>query len=147
MSLPLGAEAPDFGCMARVKPEFERRDTKIIGLSVDPIEKHEVWARDIEDTQGHAPNFPRLPDDPRPQLRRGAAGDRLTAADRRAQSRHAGELAHRPAAEWSKTMTPQAEGGGATRRPARIAATRPALRVAGAFPDHRTRAPSQRRGP
>jgi alkyl hydroperoxide reductase subunit AhpC len=48
--------------MAKVKPEFDRRGVKIIGLSVDPIDKHEGWAKDIEETQGHAPNFPIIGD-------------------------------------------------------------------------------------
>ena len=123
----------ELGYMAKIKPEFDRRDVKIIGLSVDPVDSHTKWASDIEETQGHAPNYPmigdadfavsklygmlpaetsgdagrahpggqpdraqrlrrrpgqedqaraRLPDDHRPELRRGPAGDRLAAADR-----------------------------------------------------------------
>ncbi len=130
--------------MAKIKPEFDKRNVKIIGLSVDPVDKHSDWASDIEETQGHAPNYPmigdadfnvsklygmlpastsgdpaertpadnqtvrnvfvvgpdkkikldpRLSDDDRPELRRGAARDRLAAADREAQGRDAGELA------------------------------------------------------
>ena len=133
----------ELGYMAKVKPEFDRRGVKIIGLSVDPSDRHEAWAKDIEETQGQAPNYPivadedfavskaygmlaaerrgrparanacrqpdgaerlrdrarqedqahpRLPDDDRPQLRRGAARDRLAAADRQAQGRDAGQL-------------------------------------------------------
>jgi alkyl hydroperoxide reductase subunit AhpC len=52
----------ELGYMARIKPEFDRRDVKIIGLSVDPLENHEKWAADIEDTQGAAPNFPIIGD-------------------------------------------------------------------------------------
>jgi alkyl hydroperoxide reductase subunit AhpC len=52
----------ELGYMAKVKPEFDKRNTKIIGLSVDPIDKHEEWARDIEETQGTAPNFPIIGD-------------------------------------------------------------------------------------
>ena len=48
--------------MAKIKPEFEARNTKIIGLSVDPLDNHEQWARDIEDTQGTAPNYPIIGD-------------------------------------------------------------------------------------
>src|SRR5437773_1825603 len=48
----------ELGYMAKIKPEFDRRNTKIIGLSVDPTGKHEEWARDIEETQGAAPNYP-----------------------------------------------------------------------------------------
>jgi alkyl hydroperoxide reductase subunit AhpC len=49
--------------MAAIKPEFDRRGVKIIGLSVDPSSNHERWARDIEETQGHAPNYPIIGDD------------------------------------------------------------------------------------
>ena len=52
----------ELGYMARIKPEFDRRNVKIIGLSVDPVEKHEGWAKDIEDTQGAAPNYPIIGD-------------------------------------------------------------------------------------
>jgi thioredoxin-dependent peroxiredoxin len=52
----------ELGYMARVKPEFDRRNAKIIGLSVDPVDRHAEWARDIEETQGHAPNYPIIGD-------------------------------------------------------------------------------------
>jgi alkyl hydroperoxide reductase subunit AhpC len=52
----------ELGYMASIKPEFDKRDVKIIGLSVDPIENHEKWAQDIEDTQGAAPNYPLIAD-------------------------------------------------------------------------------------
>ena len=52
----------ELGYMAKIKPEFDRRDVKIIGLSVDPTDKHEQWAADIEETQGHAPNYPIIGD-------------------------------------------------------------------------------------
>ena len=125
----------ELGYMAKIKPEFDRRNVKIIGLSVDPVDNHAKWAQDIEETQGQAPNYPmigdadfnvsklygmlpastsgdpdrahagrqpdgpqrlrhrpgqedqahpRLSDDDGSQLRRGAAGDRLAAADRQA---------------------------------------------------------------
>jgi len=48
----------ELGYMARIKPDFEARNVKIIGLSVDPLENHEKWAKDIEETQGTAPNYP-----------------------------------------------------------------------------------------
>jgi alkyl hydroperoxide reductase subunit AhpC len=48
--------------MAKIKPEFDRRNVKIIGLSVDPIDRHAQWASDIEETQGHAPNYPVIGD-------------------------------------------------------------------------------------
>jgi alkyl hydroperoxide reductase subunit AhpC len=52
----------ELGYMARIKPEFDRRGVKIIGLSVDATEDHEQWARDIEETQGTAPNYPIIGD-------------------------------------------------------------------------------------
>src|SRR5437870_6019282 len=52
----------ELGYMAKIKPEFERRNVKIIGLSVDPTDKHEAWASDIEETQGAAPNYPIIGD-------------------------------------------------------------------------------------
>ena len=52
----------ELGAMARMKPEFDRRNTKIIGLSVDPVENHVRWAQDILESQGHAPNFPMIGD-------------------------------------------------------------------------------------
>ena len=52
----------ELGYMAKIKPDFESRNVKIIGLSVDPLDKHEGWAKDIEETQGVAPNFPIIGD-------------------------------------------------------------------------------------
>lgn len=52
----------ELGYMARLKPEFDKRNTKIIGLSVDPVAKHSLWAQDIESTQGFAPNYPMIGD-------------------------------------------------------------------------------------
>jgi alkyl hydroperoxide reductase subunit AhpC len=52
----------ELGYMASIKPEFDRRNVKIIGLSVDPVGDHEGWARDIEETQGAAPNYPIIAD-------------------------------------------------------------------------------------
>ena len=52
----------ELGYMARIKPEFDKRNTKIIGLSVDPVEDHERWAKDIQETQGTAPNYPIIGD-------------------------------------------------------------------------------------
>ncbi|HWM54094.1 MAG TPA: peroxiredoxin [Solirubrobacterales bacterium] len=53
----------ELGYMASIEPEFAKRGVKIIGLSVDPVESHERWASDIEETQGHAPNYPTIGDD------------------------------------------------------------------------------------
>jgi thioredoxin-dependent peroxiredoxin len=52
----------ELGYMAKIKPEFDRRGAKIIGLSVDPTDKHEQWAQDIAETQGTAPNYPIIGD-------------------------------------------------------------------------------------
>ncbi len=52
----------ELGYMAKIKPEFDKRNTKIVGLSVDPIDKHEAWADDIEQTQGTRPNYPIIGD-------------------------------------------------------------------------------------
>jgi thioredoxin-dependent peroxiredoxin len=52
----------ELGYMARIKPEFDKRNTKIIGLSVDAVTDHEKWARDIEETQGARPNYPIIAD-------------------------------------------------------------------------------------
>jgi thioredoxin-dependent peroxiredoxin len=52
----------ELGYMARIKPEFDKRNVKIIGLSVDPVEDHKKWAKDIEETQGAAPNYPMIGD-------------------------------------------------------------------------------------
>jgi alkyl hydroperoxide reductase subunit AhpC len=53
----------ELGYMANAKPEFDKRDVKIIGLSVDALDNHEAWAKDIEETQGTAPNYPIISDD------------------------------------------------------------------------------------
>jgi thioredoxin-dependent peroxiredoxin len=52
----------ELGYMARIKPEFEKRNVKIIGLSVDPVDDHARWAEDIRETQGVAPNYPMIGD-------------------------------------------------------------------------------------
>ncbi len=52
----------ELGYMAKIKPEFDRRGVKVIGLSVDPIDRHADWAKDIEETQGQAPNYPIIGD-------------------------------------------------------------------------------------
>jgi thioredoxin-dependent peroxiredoxin len=52
----------ELGYMASIKPEFDRRNVKIIGLSVDPVDNHAKWAQDIEETQGTAPNYPMIGD-------------------------------------------------------------------------------------
>jgi thioredoxin-dependent peroxiredoxin len=52
----------ELGYMAKLKPEFDKRGVKIIGLSVDPVESHGRWANDIKETQGHAPNYPMIGD-------------------------------------------------------------------------------------
>ena len=52
----------ELGYMAKIKPKFDRRDVKIIGLSVDPLDRHSGWASDIQETQGFGPNFPIIAD-------------------------------------------------------------------------------------
>jgi thioredoxin-dependent peroxiredoxin len=52
----------ELGYMASIKPEFDRRNVKIIGLSVDPVDQHPAWAEDIAETQGSAPNYPLIGD-------------------------------------------------------------------------------------
>ena len=52
----------ELGYMAKLEPEFKKRNTKIIGLSVDPVENHTKWAEDIKETQGHAVNYPMIGD-------------------------------------------------------------------------------------
>jgi alkyl hydroperoxide reductase subunit AhpC len=52
----------ELGYMARIKPEFDKRGVKIIGISADPIDRHAKWAEDIKETQGYAPNYPMIGD-------------------------------------------------------------------------------------
>ena len=52
----------ELGYVARLKPEFDKRNCKAIGLSADPVTDHKNWAKDIQDTQGHAPNYPIIGD-------------------------------------------------------------------------------------
>jgi alkyl hydroperoxide reductase subunit AhpC len=79
----------ELGTMARMKPEFDKRNTKIIGISVDPVDNHARWAKDIAETQGTAPNYPMIGD---PELKvaklynmlpadSGATSEGRTAAD------------------------------------------------------------------
>jgi alkyl hydroperoxide reductase subunit AhpC len=52
----------ELGYLARIKPEFDKRNTKIVGLSVDPVDNHRRWSHDIAETQGQAPNYPMIGD-------------------------------------------------------------------------------------
>jgi alkyl hydroperoxide reductase subunit AhpC len=52
----------ELGYMARLKPEFDARGVKVVGLSVDPVDNHKKWANDIKETQGYAPNYPMIGD-------------------------------------------------------------------------------------
>ena len=52
----------ELGYMAKIKPEFEKRNVKVIGISVDPVDRHSQWADDIRETQGFAPNYPMIGD-------------------------------------------------------------------------------------
>src|ERR671937_664978 len=67
----------ELGYMARIKPEFDKRGVKIIGISVDPVDRHAKWAEDIKETQGFAPNYPMIGD---PEPRSAKAWGMLTAA-------------------------------------------------------------------
>jgi alkyl hydroperoxide reductase subunit AhpC len=77
----------ELGYVARLKPEFDRRNTKVIGLSVDPVNDHKAWAKDIEETQGHAINYPLIGDGDLvvaklyDMIHPNAAGGKRTAAD------------------------------------------------------------------
>ncbi|PWY51647.1 peroxiredoxin [Pseudomonas sp. RW409] len=53
----------ELGYMARLKPEFDKRNTKIVGLSIDPVSDHKAWVGDIQETQGHAVNYPMIGDE------------------------------------------------------------------------------------
>jgi thioredoxin-dependent peroxiredoxin len=64
----------ELGYMASLSKEFEKRNTKVVGLSVDPVSNHERWAKDIEETQGHAVNYPMIGD---PELKVATAYDML----------------------------------------------------------------------
>jgi alkyl hydroperoxide reductase subunit AhpC len=64
----------ELGYMAKLKPEFEKRNTKVIGLSVDPVDNHSRWSKDIEETQGYPVTFPMIGD---PQLKVAKAYDML----------------------------------------------------------------------
>ena len=66
----------ELGYMAGLRPEFAKRNTKIIGLSVDPVTSHSKWAADIEETQGHAVNYPMIGD---PELKIAKLYDMLPA--------------------------------------------------------------------
>jgi len=74
----------ELGYMAKLKPEFDKRNTKIIGLSVDPVDKHSKWSDDIKDTQGYAPNYPMIGD---PDLGACSPGVHDTRADGARQHR------------------------------------------------------------
>lgn len=52
----------ELGTLARLKPEFDKRGVKLIGISVDPVERHQKWGEDIKETQGYAPNYPMIGD-------------------------------------------------------------------------------------
>ena len=64
----------ELGTVAKLKPEWDKRNVKVIGLSVDPLDSHEGWSKDIEETQGQAPNFPLIADPDRKTTRRAREG-------------------------------------------------------------------------
>ena len=77
----------ELGYVAKIKPEFDKRNCKIIGLSADPVTDHKAWAKDIQETQGHAPNYPIIGDADLnvakmyDMIHPNAAGGKRTAAD------------------------------------------------------------------
>ena len=77
----------ELGYMAKLEPEFKKRNTKVIGLSIDPVDDHKRWAKDIEETQGTAPNYPIIGDSDLAvaklydMIHPNAAGGKRTAAD------------------------------------------------------------------
>jgi thioredoxin-dependent peroxiredoxin len=77
----------ELGYMAKLAPEFKKRNTKIIGLSIDPVDDHKRWSKDIEETQGAAPNYPIIGDSDLEVAKKydmihpNAAGGKRTAAD------------------------------------------------------------------
>src|SRR5436190_10221060 len=77
----------ELGYMAKLEPEFKKRNTKVLGLSVDPLDDHKRWAKDIEETQGKAPNYPIIGDADLnvaklyDMIHPNAAGGKRTAAD------------------------------------------------------------------
>src|SRR5467141_1745300 len=79
----------ELGALAKLKPEFDKRGVKLMGLSVDPVDKHSKWAEDIKETQGFAPNYPMIGD---PDLTIAKAWGMLPAAA-------SGDAANRTAAE------------------------------------------------
>jgi thioredoxin-dependent peroxiredoxin len=68
----------ELGYMAKIEPEFAKRNTKLIGLSVDPVDNHQNWARDIEETQGYMPKYPMIGD---PELKVAKLYDMLPAEE------------------------------------------------------------------
>ena len=93
----------ELGYMASIKPEFDKRDTKIIGLSVDPVGNHEKWSEDIEAITGTAPNYPVIGDDDF----NGRQGLRHAARRRRGRGHvaHAGRRTRRSATSSSSGPT------------------------------------------
>ena len=77
----------ELGYMAKLEPEFKKRNTKVIGLSIDPVDDHKRWAKDIEETQGAAPNYPIIGDSELEvaklydMIHPNASGGKRTAAD------------------------------------------------------------------
>jgi alkyl hydroperoxide reductase subunit AhpC len=77
----------ELGYMAKLAPEFKKRNTKVMGLSIDPVDDHKRWAKDIEETQGAAPNYPIIGDSDLEVAKKydmihpNAAGGKRTAAD------------------------------------------------------------------
>ena len=88
----------ELGYMAKIKPEFDKRNVKIIGISVDPVDRHAKWADDIKETQGIAPNYPMIGD---PELEGRQALRHAAGRERRARAKAARPPTTRPCATSS----------------------------------------------
>ena len=90
----------ELGYMAKIEPEFAKRNTKLIGLSVDPVDSHNTWAKDIEETQGHLPKYPMIGD---PQLKISKLYNMLPADGARQFARPHPRARTRPFARFSSS--------------------------------------------
>ena len=101
----------ELGYMAGLKPEFDKRNCKILGLSVDPVSNHKEWSKDIEETQGHAVNYPLIGDPDlgvRQAVRHAAGGGRrdLRRTDAGGQRHRAVRVRHRGRTRRSRRCSP-----------------------------------------
>src|SRR5437762_108075 len=122
----------ELGYMAKLKPEFDQRNTKIVGLSVDPVGNHTKWANDIKETQGHAPNYPMIGDTGQLEAGRGRDHRRLGVGRRSQEDIPAGVEGasalppDRSAAQVLGPHRSKSTEGDPVVRPSRLSAVRPA---------------------